>query len=65
MPGDAELQIPGELSEHECQVLRSAIENLDKAAKTAGLDVLVEFENGPTMSDVFALIVKRQHQTQC
>ena len=50
----------GELGDLERQSLLLAIQKLDEAAQSLGIDVVAELEKGHTLTDIFEMI--REHQ---
>ena len=52
----------GELSGLERQSLLLAIQRLDEAAQSLGIDVVAELQEGHTLTDIFDLITERQQK---
>jgi hypothetical protein len=52
----------GELSGLERQSLLLAIQKLDEAAQSLGIDVVAELQEGHTLTDIFDLISERQRK---
>jgi len=52
----------GELSGLERQSLLLAIQKLDEAAQSLGIDVVAELQEGHTLTDIFDLITERQQK---
>jgi hypothetical protein len=55
-------RIFGELSGLERQSLLLAIQRLDEAAQSLGIDVVAELQEGHTLTDIFDLITERQQK---
>ena len=52
----------GELSGLERQSLLLAIQKLDEAAQSLGINVVAELQEGHTLTDIFDLITERQQK---
>ena len=52
----------GELSGLERQSLLLAIQRLDEAAQSLGIDVVAELQEGHPLTDIFDLITERQQK---
>ena len=52
----------GELGNLERQSLLLAIQKLDEAAESLGIDVVAELQLGHTLTDIFDLIAERQQK---
>jgi len=52
----------GELSGLERQSLLLAIQRLDEAAQSLGIDVVAELQEGHTLTDIFDLITEHQQK---
>ncbi len=52
----------GELGDLERQALLLAIQKLDEAAESLGIDVVAELEKGHTLTDIFQMITERQRK---
>ncbi len=52
----------GELGDLERQALLLAIQKLDEAAESLGIDVVAELQQGHTLADIFDLITERQQK---
>jgi hypothetical protein len=52
----------GELSGLERQSLLLAIQRLDEAAQSLGINVVAELQEGHTLTDIFDLITERQQK---
>jgi len=52
----------GELGDLERQALLLAIQKLDEAAQSLGIDVVAELEKGHTLTDIFQMITERQQK---
>jgi hypothetical protein len=52
----------GELGDLERQSLLLAIQKLDEAAQSLGIDVVAELEKGHTLTDIFEMIRERQQK---
>ena len=52
----------GELCDLERQALLLAIQKLDEAAESLGIDVVAELQQGHTLTDIFDLIAERQQK---
>jgi hypothetical protein len=50
----------GELGDLERQSLLLAIQKLDEAAESLGVDVVAELKNGHTLTSIFEIIRERQ-----
>jgi len=52
----------GELGDLERQALLLAIQKLDEAAHSLGIDVVAELKNGNTLTGIFEMIAERQQK---
>ena len=52
----------GELGDLERQSLLLAIQKLDEAAQSLGIDVVAELEKGHTLTDIFEMSRERQQK---
>ena len=52
----------GELGGLERQSLLLAIQKLDEAAQSLGIDVVAELQEGHTLTDIFEMIRERQQK---
>ena len=52
----------GELGDLELQSLLVAIQKLDEAAQSLGIDVVAELKSGHTLTDIFEMIAERQRR---
>ena len=52
----------GELGDLERQALLLAIQKLDEAAESLGVDVVAELKNGHTLTSIFEIIRERQQK---
>ena len=52
----------GELGDLERQSLLLAIQKLDEAAQSLGIDVVAELQEGHTLTDIFEMIRERQQK---
>ena len=52
----------GELGDLERQALLLAIQKLDEAAESLGIDVVAELQQGHPLTDIFDLIAERQQK---
>ena len=52
----------GELGGLERQSLLLAIQKLDEAAQSLGIDVVAQLEKGHTLTDIFEMIRERQQK---
>ncbi len=52
----------GELGDIERQSLLLAIQKLDEAAQSLGIDVVAELKNGHTLTGIFEMIAERQQK---
>jgi len=55
-------RIFGELGDLERQSLLLAIQKLDEAAQSLGIDVVAELKNGNTLTAIFEMIAERQQK---
>jgi len=52
----------GELGDIERQSLLLAIQKLDEAGQSLGIDVVAELKNGHTLTGIFEMIAERQQK---
>ena len=52
----------GELGDLELQSLLVAIQKLDEAAQSLGIDVVAELKSSHTLTDIFEMIAERQRR---
>ena len=55
-------RIFGDQGDLERQSLLLAIQKLDEAAQSLGIDVVAELEKGHTLTDIFQMITERQQK---